>query len=165
MACSTEFRIYRSDQTFNALTMLTISTAGGLKPDAKKPMWYRASVSGDNNVTLRLEYSTDNINWTLGTATSDNGVNVFSKGATQFVWGLAASNNDFYVDDIAFYGLTTDVENISMGDKEIISRKYFTITGQHIDNIEQQQGVFIERTLYSDGSISNRKVLINKRRE
>ena len=162
---NTEFRIYRSDQTFNALTMLTISTAGGLKPDAKKPMWYRASVSGDNNVTLRLEYSTDNINWTLGTATSDNGVNVFSKGATQFVWGLAASNNDFYVDDIAFYGLTTDVENINIGDKEIVSRKYFTITGQHIDNIEQQQGVFIQRTLYSDGSISNRKVLINKKRE
>lgn len=120
---STEFRIYRSTDNYNTLDML-ILTHVNLDPDRGQPVWYRASVSGDSKVELKIEYSTDNINWNIGATATDNGAEVFLSGATQLVWGLGLGDVDFYVDDIIYKGfseeskflperITTSTDNIS----------------------------------------------------
>ncbi|MEI3081672.1 hypothetical protein [Paraprevotella clara] len=83
------------------------SSSVALSAPVGKSIWYRASVSGTTKVTLKIEYSTDGENWNLGTVTTDEG-GEFLQGATQFVWGLAASTNNFLIDDIAFEGITYD---------------------------------------------------------
>jgi len=96
-----QFRIYRS--TSSGLTTL-ITTTVSLDPIPNKPIWYRASASGSSSVALKIEYSTDGVNWTTGSSTTD-GSSTYSAGATQIVWGLAVNSLDFYMDDIAFSGL------------------------------------------------------------
>ena len=83
------------------------SSSVALSASVGKSIWYRASVSGTTKVTLKIEYSTDGENWNVGTVTTDEGGD-FRQGATQFVWGLAASTNNFLIDDIAFEGITYD---------------------------------------------------------
>lgn len=101
----TEFRIYRSTETYNQLNMMTNSTASGFASLARQSLWYRASVSGNGPVSLKLEYSSDSIHWTTGAQASDNGLNVFTAGATQLVWGLGVNDLNFFVDDIWFEGV------------------------------------------------------------
>ncbi len=101
---SSEFRIYRSDDSFNSLNVM-VNTGAGLDPAAGQPIWYRASVSGSSNVSLKLEYSTDSLNWSTGASTNDN-AGTFQAGATQLVWGLGVGDVNFYMDDITYYGLS-----------------------------------------------------------
>lgn len=101
----TEFRIYRSTETYNQLNMMTNSTAASFASSAKQSLWYRASVSGSGPVSLKFEYSSDSINWTTGAQASDNGVSVFQAGATQLAWGLGVGDVNFFMDDICFEGV------------------------------------------------------------
>ncbi len=157
---TTEFRIYRSDNTFNALTMLTNTTVTSLKPAARQPVWYKASVSGNKSVELRMEYSADGINWMAGTATTDNSSVAFQSGSTQFVWGLAASNNDFFVDDITFKGVTTALEPAVNEDSQVIAKEYYTITGQRIFAPESYTGVLIVRSYHANGKVQTKKIIL-----
>ncbi len=101
----TEFRIYRSTDTYNQLNMMANSTAASFVSSAKQSLWYRASILGKGPVSLKLEYSSDSLNWTTGTQTSDNGLTVFTAGATQLVWGLGVNDLNFFIDDICFEGI------------------------------------------------------------
>ncbi len=114
-----EFRIYKSSNDVG-LDMLTNGYID-LSPSVGQPVWYRASVSGSSNVELTLEYSTDNVNWEIGSSASDASPTAFQAGASQVVWGLAANNVDFYMDDIIFKGLesengTPDLINVSISE-------------------------------------------------
>ncbi|MDI3320864.1 glycoside hydrolase family 98 domain-containing protein [Pinibacter soli] len=95
---SPQFRIYRSTAA-TSLTML-VNASAGAAPVANKPMWYRATATGTNPVTLKLEYSTDSLTWSTGAQTSDAATPTYTSGSTQFVWGLAAASYDFYIDNI-----------------------------------------------------------------
>jgi hypothetical protein len=79
--------------------MLTNVGVNTLAPAAGQPIWYRATVSGITNPSLKIEYSTDSLTWKAGASTSDPS-SAFPTGSTQFVWGLAAANWDSYVDNI-----------------------------------------------------------------
>lgn len=92
-----EFRIYKSTEE-KELKVLANVTVKDLVPVQGVPMWYRASVVGDD---LLLEYSTDNTSWKVGAKAYDSDGS-FGVGKTQFFWGLAAKNYDFFVDDITF---------------------------------------------------------------
>ncbi len=102
---TSEFRIYKSTSDLN-LAMLKNTGVNTLLPESGQPIWYRASVSGNSSVSLTFEYSTDGVNWNVGTSTTDNVFPTFSSGASQIVWGLAVTNVDFYLDDITFNGFT-----------------------------------------------------------
>lgn len=101
-----EFRIYKSTSDVN-LQMLVNTPAPDFSPVAKQAVWYRASVSGDAEVHLTIEYSTDSIIWEMGAEYIDEDA-TFQSGATQLLWGLAISRTDFYFDNITFYGLAED---------------------------------------------------------
>ncbi len=146
-----QFRIYRSNATFNSLNMLVNAGVGTLVPSPGQPVWYRASVSGTTSVQLTFEYSTDGTTWKTGANTTDNTTPLFSSGATQVVWGLAASAVDFYLDDITFKGFTEDSgtlpESITVSETSLTGFNYgygsgpsqsqsFTISGTELsDNI------------------------------
>lgn len=101
-----EFRIYKSTADQN-LSMLVNTPVPTLSPAAKQPVWYRASVSGDAEVVLLLEYSIDSVEWNVGATYTDMEA-TFKSGATQLLWGLAISRTDFYFDNITFHGLAED---------------------------------------------------------
>lgn len=103
-----QFRIYRSTETLNSLSMLVNTSVGSLMPTVGQTVWYRASVSGVSPVSLKLEYSTDSITWKSGAVSSDNGGAAFTSGATQIVWGLGAANFNFFMDDITFQGVESE---------------------------------------------------------
>lgn len=100
---NSEFRIYKSTKS-TSLSMLTNKSAS-LNPGQNQPVWYRASVSGSSSVQLTFEYSTDGKNWQQATSYTDVDAS-FQQGATQIVWGLAAAESGFCMDDIAFEGIT-----------------------------------------------------------
>lgn len=102
---ASEFRIYRSTSVLNTLDRLTL-TNKSLDPNPGQAMWYRASVSGSDEVALMIEYSTDGITWEIGATASDGGATAFKTGATQIVWGLGVGDTNFYIDDIVYHGLT-----------------------------------------------------------
>lgn len=99
----TEFRIYKSSDA-TGLSMMTNISISTLIPAAKQAVWYRASVSGSSSVSLKLEYSTDNITWKTGSTATDANL-PYSSGASQIVWGLGVGNVNFYMDNITFYGI------------------------------------------------------------
>ena len=101
-----EFRIYKSTSDVE-LNMLVNTPASDFSPGAKQPVWYRASVSGTENVLLTLEYSLDSLEWSLGATYTDTDA-TFQSGATQLLWGLAVTRTDFYFDNITFSGLAED---------------------------------------------------------
>lgn len=101
-----EFRIYNSTSS-SGLNLMTNGSVS-LKPTVDQPIWYRATISGSSIVSLTFEYSTDNINWKIGSSTSDASSSAFTSGATQIVWGLGETNVDFYMDNITFSGLETE---------------------------------------------------------
>lgn len=96
-----EFRIYRSTMA-TSLNTLVNNSDNSLVPLAGQSVWYRASVSGVAPVALKLEYSTDSLNWITGATASDAGSTPFTTGSTQLIWGLGAANYNFYVDNITF---------------------------------------------------------------
>lgn len=102
-AGGTQFRIYKSTSS-TSLTTLVNTTVSTLTPTLTQPVWYRASVSGTTSVALKLEYSTDSITWSTGSAYTDAS-SVFTAGATQFVWGLNTNNFDHYLDNVVFNGI------------------------------------------------------------
>jgi hypothetical protein len=93
----TEFRIYKSTEE-KELKVLANITVKDLVPALGVPMWYSASVVGNK---LLLEYSADNETWKVGASVTDD-EGYFSVGKTQFFWGLAVKNFDFFVDDITY---------------------------------------------------------------
>lgn len=165
-----QFRIYKSTSTYNNLNMLVDAEVKQLSPAADQPVWYRANVSGWSTVTLTFEYSLDEgITWHAGASAVDN-EHVFNAGATQFVWGLAADNNDFYMDDITFYGISNMGDSNTSGiDKPVkesssyvLYDEYFTLTGQKIANPKATgvEGIFIIRSYMSDGTVQSHKAYV-----
>ena len=163
-----EFRIYKSTTTYNALSMLVNTTISTLVPTASQPVWYRASVSGTAPAALKFEYSTDSLAWNTG-ATISESVTSINLGSTQLVWGLGVGNLDFYVDNITFYGIdngsssSTAVNPINIDGLTIISKEYYNISGQKVDfKYFHPNGIYIVRNHMSDGSIITQKLLYNK---
>jgi len=135
-----DFRIYRSTNA-TSLTSLISSSVSTLTPATGQNIWYRASISGTSNTTLKFEYSTDSLTWNLGASTTDV-ASSFSNGATQFVWGLGTNNQDFYIDNItqqivpATGVLTTSETNIdslsyTKGSGPSL-RKSFNVSGMNL---------------------------------
>ena len=157
----TDFRIYKSTAS-KQLNMFN-SASVSLQAISGKSIWYRASVSGASKVTLKIEYSTDGENWKLGTSTTDEG-GEFLQGATQFVWGLAASTNNFLIDDIAFEGITYD-EGVADGILSVDSpatvkyEEYFDVAGRRIRPGDVSKGVIIRRSHLTDGTVKVEKIL------
>lgn len=96
-----EFRIYRSTSATSLSLLINNNAVTTLVPNIAQPVWYRASVSGTSPVTLTFEYSTDSVIWNTGAQTTDASAD-FPSGSTQLVWGLAAGNYNFYMDDISY---------------------------------------------------------------
>jgi hypothetical protein len=263
-----EFRIYKSTAA-TTLNMLVNNSVNTLVPSAGQPVWYRASANGSGSTDLIFEYSRDSLSWTTA-ATYTVATTTYPSGATQIVWGLAAGNWDFYMDNITYsyyqtnpllslsttglsgFGymkgtgpssyqsfkiagsfLTDNIEISSPDNYEIsldpesgylsslvltgsgtqevyvrlksgldvnsyneditvtstgagsktvsltgavtlntgtgtltspqatvVSKEYYTVTGQRVYNLVNQYGVFIVRALMSDGTVTTTKVLI-----
>lgn len=98
-ASRSEFRIYRST-TATSLNTLVNTTVASFIPAPGQSVWYRASVTGTSPVSLKLEYSTDSINWNNGAVATDATAGAFTAGSTQLVWGLASPGLNFFMDNI-----------------------------------------------------------------
>lgn len=159
---TTQFRIYKSTAS-RSLNMFNSSSVA-LSAPVGKSIWYRASVSGTTKVTLKIEYSTDGENWNVGTVTTDEGGD-FRQGATQFVWGLAASTNNFLIDDIAFEGITYDegvVTGIMSAEESAVGvdyEEYYDVAGRRIRPGDVSKGVIIRRSHLTDGTVKVEKIL------
>jgi hypothetical protein len=161
-----EFRIYRSTSTFNALDMKVNGGIATLTPSAGQPVWYRASVSGNAPVNLKFEYSTDSITWTTASSYSES-IASFNSGSTQFIWGLGAGDTNFYVDNITFSGIedptggTAEMRQNGLDDLTVVSTEYYSVAGIKISNsLNNLKGLYIVRKLMSDGSIRSSKILV-----
>jgi len=175
----TEFRIYKSSDA-TSLSMMTNISISTLTPTAGQPVWYRASVSGSSSVSLKLEYSTDNITWQTGATATDANL-PYTSGATQIVWGLGVGNVNFYMDNITFYGIggssetTIDVTVLESSLKGFdyiygsgpSASQYITVSGNSlIDNVvvnapenyevslDLNSGYASSVTLQSDGNLA-----------
>lgn len=159
---TTQFRIYKSTAS-RSLNMFNSSSVA-LSAPVGKSIWYRASVSGTTKVTLKIEYSTDGENWNVGTVTTDEGGD-FRQGATQFVWGLAASTNNFLIDDIAFEGITYDegvVTGIMSAEESAVGvdyEEYYDVAGRRIRPGDVPRGIVIRRSHLTDGTVKVEKIL------
>jgi hypothetical protein len=124
-----EFRIYKSTSS-TSLTMLNNTGVSTLTPTAGQAMWYRASVSGYTSAALKLEYSTDSITWNTGSTAADAPA-TFKYGATQLVWGLAASSSGFYMDNITFNGIESPagVTDVTISSSSLSGFKYTQPSG------------------------------------
>lgn len=127
-ANSSQFRIYRSSSTYNSLNTLINNGVASLTPASGQPVWYRASATGFSSVILEFEYSLDGVNWLLAAKVTDNAPPVYRSGATQIVWGLAATTLNFYIDDVIFDGLHMESgtlpENIVVSEKRLDGFNY-----------------------------------------
>lgn len=159
---TTQFRIYKSTAS-RSLNVFNSSSVA-LSAPVGKSIWYRASVSGTTKVTLKIEYSTDGENWNVGTVTTDEGGD-FRQGATQFVWGLAASTNNFLIDDIAFEGITYDegvVTGIMSAEESAVGvdyEEYYDVAGRRIRPGDVPRGIVIRRSHLTDGTVKVEKIL------
>lgn len=54
---------------------------------------------------------------------------------------------------------TTNVNSFAKADLYVISTRYFSITGQRVDNIENERGLFVKMNLMSDGSTQTSKII------
>lgn len=156
---TTQFRIYRS--TSAGLTSL-VTTYPTFDPIPGKPVWYRASVSGSLSVSLKIEYSTDGVNWIAGGSTIDSG-NVYTAGATQIVWGLAVNNLDFYMDDISFNGLDQSgglgTQDFKPDSAIVLYSHYYNLLGQRLSNVDNLTGIIlIVKNFMSDGTVKTKKI-------
>lgn len=158
----TDFRIYKSTAS-KSLSMIN-SASVSLSATVGKSIWYRASVSGTSKVTLKIEYSTDGEEWILGTTTTDEG-GEFTQGATQFVWGLAASQGNFLIDDIVYEGITYDegvitgIYTAEDGAVMVEREEYFDLSGRLVNPETVVRGVVIRRSYLTDGTVKVDKIL------
>lgn len=53
----------------------------------------------------------------------------------------------------------TNVNSFAKADLNVISTRYFSITGQRVDNIENERGLFVKMNLMSDGSTQTSKII------
>ncbi len=154
-----EFRIYKSTSS-TSLSMLTNQSASYVATTTS-PTWYRATVSGSSDVTLTFEMSTDGESWTVVAQTSDN-AQVFTIGATQMLWGLAAATSGFYYDDIVYDGITYDTTGISApaatDDEAVTVLGTYNMAGQRV--AYGTHGVTLRRLRNIDGSLSTVKVIM-----
>lgn len=136
---ATNFRIYKSTSA-TSLNMIVNKTAA-FCPSANEAVWYRATVGGWPSVTLTLEYSTDGTTWQAGASTTDtNGA--FQQGATQVAWGLAASRNQFLLDDITFNGVTYDTSVTAIRTVTTPSEHHdaiYNLAGQRVSTMQSGQ--------------------------
>ena len=56
----------------------------------------------------------------------------------------------------------TDVNVVPEATATVVSVEYYTITGQRVLNIDNKEGIFIERKQMSDGTVSASKIFITK---
>jgi len=158
---NTEFRIYKPVNVNSSLERIAVGTVA-LSPSVGTPVWFRAGTSGISPVNLKFEYSTDSITWKNATTTSD-ATSPFSAGATQIVWGLAASGMDFYIDNITFAGSTgvpAPLTNVNNDNLNVIDTEYYTISGVRVRKTNGAlKGLYILRKLMSDGSYRTEKVM------
>ena len=165
---NTEFRIYKSTSGNGLETYANVSTSN-LRPTVGQPVWFRASVSGNTIVYLTFEYSLDGSTWTSVAKYTDNEATYLS-GATQLVWGLGTGSVNFYYDDITYNGVALDEDDLPANTgittltstPVVISEQYFNIMGQPINNPQglNLRGIYIVRSLMSDGTIKARKIYI-----
>jgi hypothetical protein len=165
-----EFRIYKSTSA-TSLSMLVNASVSELRPAIETPVWYRASVSGSTTAILKFEYSTDGTTWAEAAATTDSS-SPFTSGASQFAWGLAAGNWDFYVDDIAYEAVSSVKsgamesanllnETFTSPKATVISSEYYSLAGERISLLEmKRKGIYIQRDQMSDGTIVSTKIHI-----
>lgn len=161
---STQFRVYKSTAA-TSLNMINNTTVS-LAVAQGQSMWYRASVQGSARVTIKIEYSTDGVNWQQGTKMTDEGGS-FQQGATQFVWGLAANKSNFVIDDIVYEGVTydegviTDAPVVTGVAAQVVRTEYYDTTGRRLLRPEDACGsIVIERSYMSDRSLKVRKYLV-----
>lgn len=160
----TEFRIYPSTSS-TSLAWLVNGSVTSLTPAVGQPMWYRATVSGNTNVSLKFEYSTDGLTWNTGSSTSTSST-PFTSGATQFLWGLGAGNVNFYIDDITFNGIEnnssgpmTSIDPLSKTPLTVVSQEFYTLSGIRVYmQYNSLKGLYIVRNHMSDGSIMTSKI-------
>ncbi len=55
------------------------------------------------------------------------------------------------------------IDDIPEASKTVISVEYYSLTGQKVDNVDNRNGIFIERKIYSDRTVSTRKILKNNK--
>jgi hypothetical protein len=158
-----QFRIYRS--TTSGLSMLVNASPATLVPVANKPLWYRAGISGMSPVSMKLEYSTDSITWNTGAQITD-ATSTYASGATQFVWGLAATSYDFYIDNITLAS-TPPTADLTLSQGLLTAYNYlegagpsasqsFTVSGVHLtDNILVTAPATYEISLSSTSGYTN----------
>jgi hypothetical protein len=162
-SAATEFRIYKSTES-TELSMLCNASVSTLDPDAKEAVYFRASAQGSSSVTLTFDYSLDGVTWTNVARTNDATSTRRLQGATQIVWGLAATTTGIYLDDITFRGITydeavTDLPVISDTEfQQCAVKAYYSLTGLQLQQPERGRLV-IERKTYPDGRIVSRKVV------
>lgn len=115
---SVTFRIF-SISSLATLTQLnpTVSATAITVP-VGAPMWYRASVVGS---TLKMEYSTDGINFLVGQTLTDTTYS--SAGATQLLYGIGIAAKDYYFDDVTYRAgapVTLGLPSVSLNEKSIV---------------------------------------------
>lgn len=165
---NTEFRIYKSTSGNGLETYANVST-NRLMPTSGQPVWFRASVSGNTVVYLNFEYSLNGTSWTSVAKYTDNEA-TYLRGATQLVWGLGAGSVNFYYDDITYYGVALDekdlptgiIHTVGNGDAFVLNKQYFNLVGQPVglSVIKKSKGIYIERSLMSDGTSITKKIII-----
>lgn len=112
------FRILKADGTANLTGFVNNKyTVSGFA--LNKAMWYRASVIGS---TLKLEYSTDGITFTVGATFTDT--TYTTAGATQLVTGIGINSLEYYYDDITYRaGASLGVPSVSLNEKNFTAFK------------------------------------------
>jgi len=169
-----EFRIYRS--TAGGLNMMTNGQVGNLSPAIGQSVWYRSSVSGSATVELTFEYSTDGVSWVTAATASEASVSAFQFGASQIVWGLAADNTDFYLDDITFNGLESEngsPDLISISTSELSGFLYntnnesnvqsFSVTGNSLtDDVSITAPIGYELSLDENQPYSSEVIILHQ---
>lgn len=106
------FRILKADGTSGLTGFVNNKyTVSGFALNA--PMWYRASAIGS---TLKLEYSTDGITFTVGATFTDT--TYTTAGATQLVTGIGINSLEYYYDDITYRaGASLGIPSVSLNEK------------------------------------------------
>lgn len=75
---------------------------------------------------------------------------------------IIVNSDDVASKRIALSGMVeyrTNVNSFAKADLNVISTRYFSITGQRVDNIENERGLFVKMNLMSDGSTQISKII------
>lgn len=75
---------------------------------------------------------------------------------------IIVNSDDVASKRIALSGMVeyrTNVNSFAKADLNVISTRYFSITGQRVDNIENERGLFVKMNLMSDGSTQTSKII------